>query len=75
MNANVQTKGSDSTAIRPFHVNVPEAELTEMRKRIKATRWPERETVNGSITRPPARDFAETRALLGDRVRLAQGRG
>src|SRR3954452_14319123 len=36
---------SDETAIRPFRVNVPEAELTEMRKRINATRWPERETV------------------------------
>jgi hypothetical protein len=40
-----QQKGSDKTAIRPFHVNVPEAELTELRRRIKATRWPERETV------------------------------
>jgi len=34
-----------TTAIRPFHVSVPEAELTELRKRIHATRWPERETV------------------------------
>ncbi len=32
-------------AIRPFQVNVPEAELTELRRRITATRWPERETV------------------------------
>ena len=31
--------------IRPFHVNVPEAELTELRRRIEATRWPDRETV------------------------------
>src|SRR5262252_3921284 len=39
-------KGSDKTAIRPFpRVNFPEAELTELRKRIKATRWPEREYV------------------------------
>jgi hypothetical protein len=30
--------------IRPFRVNVPEAELTELRRRIKATRFPERET-------------------------------
>ena len=37
--------GSDKTAIRPFDVNVPEAELTDLRKRIIATRWPERETV------------------------------
>jgi pimeloyl-ACP methyl ester carboxylesterase len=36
---------TDKTAIRPLLVNVPEAELTELRKRIKATRWPERETV------------------------------
>jgi pimeloyl-ACP methyl ester carboxylesterase len=32
-------------AIRPFHVNVPEAELTDLRRRINATRWPEREPV------------------------------
>jgi len=32
-------------AIRPFHVNVPEAELTELRRRINATSWPEQETV------------------------------
>jgi pimeloyl-ACP methyl ester carboxylesterase len=38
------TKTSDKNAIRPFHVNIPEAELTELRQRIKATKWPERET-------------------------------
>jgi pimeloyl-ACP methyl ester carboxylesterase len=32
--------------IRPFRVNVSEATLTEMRRRIKATIWPERETVS-----------------------------
>jgi pimeloyl-ACP methyl ester carboxylesterase len=31
--------------IRPFTVGFPEAELAELRRRIKATRWPERETV------------------------------
>jgi len=35
----------DTTAIRPFHFNAPDAELTELRRRINATRWPERETV------------------------------
>ena len=35
----------DDNAIRPFRVNVPEGELTELRRRIKATRWPDRETV------------------------------
>ena len=31
--------------IRPFRINVPEAELAELRRRINATKWPERETV------------------------------
>src|SRR6267142_5652068 len=39
------TQAADKNAIRPFHVNVPEAELTELRRRINATRWPEREPV------------------------------
>jgi pimeloyl-ACP methyl ester carboxylesterase len=37
---------SDTTLIRPFpHLNVPDAELADLRKRINATRWPEPETV------------------------------
>jgi pimeloyl-ACP methyl ester carboxylesterase len=36
----------DTAAIRPFNITVPEAELTELRRRIEATRWPERETVD-----------------------------
>jgi len=38
-------QASDKNAIRPFQVNVPEAELTELRMRINATKWPERELV------------------------------
>ena len=33
------------TSIRPFRCNVPEADLDDLRRRILATRWPERETV------------------------------
>src|SRR2546425_7216040 len=32
--------------IRPFHVSFPEADLTDLRRRIEATKWPERETVS-----------------------------
>jgi len=32
-------------AIRRFHINIPEAALVDLRRRINATRWPERETV------------------------------
>jgi len=45
MNDVARQTASDKSAVRPFHVSIPEAELVEMRKRIKATRWPERETV------------------------------
>ena len=38
-------QAADKTAIRPFHVKVPETELTELRRRIKATKWPEQEIV------------------------------
>jgi pimeloyl-ACP methyl ester carboxylesterase len=31
--------------MEPFHIDIPEAELTELRRRILATKWPERETV------------------------------
>jgi pimeloyl-ACP methyl ester carboxylesterase len=34
-----------TTEIRPFHVEVPEEKLTDLRRRIAATQWPERETV------------------------------
>jgi pimeloyl-ACP methyl ester carboxylesterase len=44
MTEGAERAGSDDT-IRPFHVDVPETELTELRRRIDATRWPERETV------------------------------
>ena len=38
-------KSAGATAIRPFHVDVPEEALTDLRRRIAATQWPERETV------------------------------
>jgi pimeloyl-ACP methyl ester carboxylesterase len=35
----------DKTAVRPFQVGFPDEQLAELRRRINATRWPERETV------------------------------
>src|SRR3954470_7988985 len=40
-----ELSSSANTTVRPFRVNVPEAELADLRRRIAATRWPERETV------------------------------
>jgi pimeloyl-ACP methyl ester carboxylesterase len=36
---------SNQTTVRPFRVEVPEEDLVELRRRIDATKWPERETV------------------------------
>jgi pimeloyl-ACP methyl ester carboxylesterase len=36
---------TEDGSIRPFHVNVPEERLVELRRRIAATNWPDKETV------------------------------
>jgi len=38
-------QAADKNAIRPFNFTVSEAELTELRRRVNAAKWPERETV------------------------------
>src|SRR4026209_1358952 len=38
--------GAEKEAVRPFKATVPEAELPELRRRVHATKWPERETVD-----------------------------
>jgi hypothetical protein len=37
---------SAGDAVRPFRVDVPEEQLADLRRRIAATRWPDKETVN-----------------------------
>src|SRR5262249_12516750 len=39
------TAVESASEIRPFHVDVLEEELADLRRRIAATRWPEKETV------------------------------
>ena len=41
MNTTVQT----ATEIRPFHIDIPDGALDDLRRRIAATRWPSRELV------------------------------
>src|SRR3712207_6535914 len=38
-------KAGEGVAVRPFRVDVPEEELVDLRRRIAATQWPEKETV------------------------------
>ena len=46
-------------AIRPFRVDVPDEALTEMRRRIAATVWPDRETVPDSSQGVPLATMQE----------------
>ena len=39
-------EAAGDTSIRPFRYHAPDAELADLKRRIAATRWPERETVN-----------------------------
>ena len=54
-----------SDAMRPFHINIPEADLVDLRRRLAATRWPEKETVTDDSQGVPL-------AMLQDLVRYWQ---
>src|SRR6202166_5393526 len=51
--------GDDS--IRPFHVNIPQDQLVDLRRRVLATRWPERETVTD---RSPGMQLAKIQEVV-----------
>src|SRR5262245_10596567 len=58
---NTQTvQATAGNAIRPFKVNIPDKALTELRRRILATQWPEKETVADTSQGVP---LAEMQAL------------
>ena len=64
-----------NTAIRPFRINVPEAELAELRRRVLATRWPDKETVADQSQGIQLAKLQELVRYLGHRLRLATGGG
>src|SRR6516164_1222880 len=45
MSANEVAEQTANSAVRAFKVGFPAADLTELRRRVNAARWPERETV------------------------------
>ncbi|MDM0117488.1 epoxide hydrolase [Variovorax sp. J22R133] len=47
-----QADTDEVNPIRAFKVNVPEAQLVELQKRVNATRWPDRETVDDQSQGP-----------------------
>src|SRR5215210_5104663 len=50
----VTTKAvADATAIRPLTGEIPQADIDDLRARVVATRWPEKETVDDLSQGPP----------------------
>ena len=62
-------------AIRPFHINIPEDDLVDLRRRVLTTRWPDRETVRDQSQGVQLAKLQELGALLGRGLRLAEDRG
>jgi len=52
-------QASAGKAIQPFSVNIPEKALTELRRRILATQWPEKETVSDTSQGVPLAEMQE----------------
>ena len=46
VSSHVSGQSAEKSAIRTFHQTNADSELTELRKRINATKWPDRETVS-----------------------------
>src|SRR5690348_12279400 len=46
------TEVTEHAGVRPFRVSFPEEDLVDLRRRINATRWPERETVDDDSQGP-----------------------
>ena len=65
MTDGTQQTGSDNTTVRAFQVGFPEAELTDLQRRINATRWPERETVSDDSQGVPLATMQELARYWG----------
>ena len=53
--------------VRPFRVDVPEEDLVDLRRRIAATRWPDRETVPDRSQGPKLAEMQELLRYWGAR--------
>jgi hypothetical protein len=41
----MSSTGKTATEVRPFHIEIPEEQLDDLRRRIAVTRWPTKELV------------------------------
>ena len=63
-------EATDSGAIRPFQIDIPAEAIDDLRRRIQATRLPEKETVGDATQGVQLETIQAAGPLLGHRVRL-----
>ena len=63
------------TAIRPFRIDIPQADLDDLRDRLDRTRWPDELPGVGWTRGVPLGYLQGAGRLLGRRLRLAQAGG
>jgi pimeloyl-ACP methyl ester carboxylesterase len=49
----------NATGIKPFRINVPQADIVDLRRRLRETRWPEKETVGDPSQGPQLAQLQE----------------
>ena len=57
--ATQRSEQPDKNAIQPFQVKVPEEQIVDLRRRIAATRWPDKETVSDQSQGAPLAKLQE----------------
>ena len=75
MSVVTENASTDKTAVRPFTINVPESELTDLRRRVQATKFPERETVPDATQGVQLATVQALAKYWAAQYRLAQVRG
>ena len=61
-------------AIRPFKIKVPDEALVDLRRRVRATQWPEQETVPDATQGVNLVTMKQLAQVLAERLRLAEDR-
>jgi pimeloyl-ACP methyl ester carboxylesterase len=61
-----RASGNGNEAIRPFKIHIDQRDLTELRRRVQATRWPDRELVGDDSQGLPLANLQALMAYWGD---------
>ena len=60
-------QSSNAETIIPFHVKIPESEIADLRKRLRSTRWPDKETVTNNSQGVPLEKLKELVGYWGSK--------